>query len=279
MRTLGSRRGFSLIEIVVALAVLATIAALVVPTLAGLIRTDKERATQRQVERVWRAIFGNPANGEFGYVGDMGRLPTSLSELVDQGTQIAFHTADGATEHVGRIGTGWRGPYLKDWFSTTDLLADAWGQALTFTNGQVVSAGPDGSVSTTGDNIVFPVSAPLTTGNLFVDVVTNRIPTALGSTVKLYSPVNGEQTAGTTKKFLPGDTTFDGFFFENLTPGLYVLVVANTGQNTTVTPNTCVTVSRIVTVAVLAGQQVLKEVRMLTAADVLVSNDPCPIPD
>lgn len=279
MRTLAARRGFSLLEVVVAVAVLATIAALTVPVLASLNRSDNERATQQQVERVYRAIFGEPARGEFGYVGDMGRLPTSLTELVDQGSQLAFHTSDGATEHVGRIGTGWRGPYLRDLFSTTDLLADAWGQPLTFTNGQVVSAGPDGAISTTGDNIVFPVSAPPTTGNLFVSVLANRIPNPLGATAKLYSTVNGELTAGTTKKHLLGDATFDGLFFENLTPGLYVLVVAHTNLNTNVTPNVCETVSRIVTVGVHAGQQVGKEIRMLAGATVKVNDDPCTIPD
>lgn len=275
LRSIRPRRGFTLPGVVVVLAVLAT-TALIVPPLAGLIQTDRERVTQQQVERVWRAIYGDPAKGEFGYLGDMGRLPTALSELVDQGSQLAFHTSDGGTEHVGRLGTGWRGSYLRDFFGTTDLLSDAWGRALTFSNGQVISGGPDGNVATTGDNIVFPVHAPATTGTLFISVLANRIPDALGATVKLYSPVNGVQTASVTKKHLPDDATFDGFFFENVTHGLHALKVAHTGLTGT---NQCVTVSRIVPVAVHAGQQVVREVRMLTSADVKVMDNPCTIPD
>lgn len=278
----ASRRGFTLIEVVVVLAFLGTIIGMTMPTLAGLIRTDKEQATQAQVEQVWRAIFGDPAKGEFGYFGDMGRLPSTLAELIDQGGQVAFHTSGtvldamlpGAT-HQGNIGTGWRGPYLRDFFSTTDLLSDAWGRPLTLNNARVVSDGPDG-LATTADDIIFPVSAPMTTGTAFVTVLVNRIPSPLGTTTKLYSPVNGEQTATTTKKYLPADSTFDGFYYEDLKPGLHVLRLANTSADGT---GQCITVTRIVTTAVHAGRQVVSETRMVSPATVKVAENLCTIPD
>ena len=290
MRCLRSCRGFSLIEVVVVLVILATMAALIVPTLAGLVQRDKETATREQVEKVWRAIFGDPTKGEFGYVGDMGRLPTTLTELVDGTGQVAFHTDDGGVEHIGRLGTGWRGPYLRDWFSNSDLLSDAWGRPLTFANAQVTSSGPDGDVATTADNIVFPVHAPVTTGTLFVTVLGNRIPNPLGATTKLYSPVNGEQTATATRKHcrippidaalctpLSTENPFDGFVYENLTPGLHALRVQHTGRVGDTGP--CVTVTRVVAVAVHAGRQVVREVRMINSANVKVADNDCPIPD
>lgn len=274
-----SCRGLSLLEVVVVIAVIISFVAFLAPTVAGMVAGNDARETEEQVERVWRAIYGNPAKGEFGFLGDMGRLPTTLTELVEQGTQLAWHTSDSGVEHVGRIGTGWRGPYLKDFFGTTDLLSDAWGRPLTFSSGQVTSSGPDGQLSTAADNIVFPASAPATTGTVFVSVLANRIPDPLGATAKLYTTVNGEQVAGTTKKNLPADNTFDGFFFESVPPGINVVKVTHTAENTSTNPTTCVTVTRIVPVSVHAGSQVVRDIRMVTPADVKVTDNPCTIPD
>src|SRR5688572_11036053 len=261
------------------MAVLAAVISFGMPTLTAMVESNNSLETQQQAEDIWRAIYGDPSEGEFGYLGDMGRLPTSLTELLDRTTtnQLAFHTHDSGIEHVGRIGTGWRGPYLSSVFSSSDLLTDAWGRSFTFSNAQVTSGGPDGDLSTTGDNIVFPVHQPATTGTLFVTVLANRIPNALGSTTKLYSPVNGELTATTTKKHLPADATFDGFYYENLTPGLHVLRVAHTGRIGD--HGACVTITRYVPVAVHAGRQVIREIRMISAADVKINDNDCTIPD
>jgi len=46
-----------------------------------------------EIQMIKRAIVGNPelkSNGirnDFGYVGEMGRLPTSLTELMSRGAQ------------------------------------------------------------------------------------------------------------------------------------------------------------------------------------------------
>jgi type II secretory pathway pseudopilin PulG len=282
-RVIVGARGLSLLEVVVVMGVIASFVAFLGPTVAGMVAGDNERKTQQQVEQVWRAIYGEPANGNFGYLGDMGRLPTTLTELVEQGqgqgTQLAWHTSDAGVEHVGRVGTGWRGPYLKDFFGTTDLLSDAWGRPLTFSNGQITSSGPDGQLSTTGDNIVFPAHAPPTSGTVFVSVLANRIPDPLGATATLYTTVNGEQVAGTTKKNLASDSTFDGFFFESVPPGILAMKVAQTAAIADTNPVQCVTVSRIVPITVHAGAQVVRDIRMITSADVKVTDNPCTIPD
>lgn len=272
-----SNRGFSLIEVVVIIAVLTALAALVVPTLAAMVQGDNERVTREQAERIWLAIYGDPSDGEFGYLGDMGRLPATLTELVEQGTtQTAWHTADSGVDHVGKIGTGWRGPYLRDFFSTSDLLRDAWGNSFAFTNGQITSYGPDGQESA-GDNIVYPVHQPATTGTVYFSVLANRIPDPLGATAKLYSVTNGEQVGGTIQKHLTTSTNFDGFIFESVTHGLHVVRVQHTAQVSSTSQ--CVTVTRYVPVAVYAGQQAVRDLRMTTDADVKVTDNPCTIPD
>jgi type II secretory pathway pseudopilin PulG len=271
-----SHRGFSLLEMVVLLAVVTSFVAFLAPSVAGLVAADSQRSTEQQVEQVWRAISGDPSEGDFGYLGDMGLLPATLSNLAERDSQTAWHTSDGAVEHVGRIGTGWRGPYLRDFFSTADLLSDAWGRPLTFANGQVTSAGPDGNAATPADNIVFPLIAPPTTGTVFISILVNRIPNPLGATATLYTNVNGEQVASVTKKNLPTDSTFDGFFFDNVPPGIAALRVQHTAPNGS---NVCITVTRFVPISVHAGAQVVRDIRMLSSVDVKITENTCTIPN
>ena len=281
------RAGFSLLELLVAISILAVLVALMTPTLAGLIQSDEVTTTQKDAERIYRAMFGTPSRGELGFIGDMGRLPAAntLSELVSGTGLTPFHTSGQPGDaslpggsHVGSVGTGWRGPYLRSLFSTSDLFRDAWGLPFSYStgNGQVTSGGPDGDLATTADNITFPILAPLTTGTLFVSVFANGVVDAQGATAKLYSPVNGEQTVTPTKKRLPADTAFDGFSFPSVTHGLHALVVAHTGRDAS---SVCVTVSRTVPVAVLGGQNVVVEVQMSTTAIVSVTANTCTIPD
>ncbi len=255
----GRWRGFTLIEIVIALAVIAILAVFLAPAAFQGIQSSKEEATRTQVQRVFQAIVGDVSQGNFGYLGDMGRLPATLDELVTQGTQPAFQTAA-----KGNVGTGWRGPYLAGPDATSDLFKDAWGQALSYTNtgttaGQVVSGGADGQVSTTGDNITFPVQVPvLTTGTLLVTVVVNDIPQPLGVTVNVYSTSNGAQGAAVTQT-TPNPS--DGKPFRFTVPhGTSVIETLHTSGTTTV--------SRTITVQVVAGTQVSRTVIMKTSATV-----------
>lgn len=276
----ASERGVTLLEAVITLGILSVLIATVTPVVLNLLDTDRERTTEKKGEKVFRAIYGAPERGDFGYLGDMGRLPTTLTELLAQGSQTAFHTADGGTDHIGKVGTGWRGPYLKG-FSQDELLRDGWGQNFSYTDtgsdaGKIISGGPDGNTGTTGDNIVFPANAPGTTGTLFVSLLVNRIPQPVGAVARLYTVSNGEQVLFARKT--TSDTGFDGFFFQNVPQGLHAIRVGHIGLNSST--NLCVTITREVTVQVSANRQVTKEVRALTSADVKVIGTEClPIPD
>src|SRR5687767_11152829 len=86
-------RGFTLIEVVIVLGVIAVLAAFLAPLAFQGIQSSRETATTTQVERIFLAIVGEPSKGNFGYLGDMGRLPATLDELVTQGSQVGFHTS------------------------------------------------------------------------------------------------------------------------------------------------------------------------------------------
>lgn len=265
-RALAGERGFTIIEVLVVLGIVAILVALLTPIAFQVIRSQEEDATRTEAERIFKAIMGNPANGNFGYLGDMGRLPKTLLELVqpttDQGTQVAFHTTDGATEHLGGVGTGWRGPYLTAPVATGDLFKDAWGQPYSYTDtgstaGQIVSGGPDGVVGN-GDDITFPVQTPiLTTGTLIIAVIVNDIPQPAGLTVDVFSTVNGEQGTAVTKTTAASGAVPFRFTVPH---SVSVVRVTHTAAG--------VTVTRTLTVPVVAGTQVSHTVSMKTSAQV-----------
>lgn len=178
-------QGFTLVGVVAVVAVLSVMAGLLAPFLFGEITVSNEDATRRQLAKLVEVIAGIPEEGTFGFIGDVGRLPKSLEELNTTAgphtlcagafnpSVAAFHTADGAVKHRGKLGMGWRGPYFKEMVFSDEHLIDPWGNrfryscpettkpatdpttggvALTLRTGQIVSAGPDGQFGN-GDDI------------------------------------------------------------------------------------------------------------------------------
>lgn len=252
-------QGFTLIEIVISLGVAAALAALLGVAVSRTLQSVKETQTQQQVQQTFNAIVGsNPAQGNFGFLGDMGRLPATLTELVTQGAQVAYHT----TGNVGNVGTGWRGPYLTAPYATSDIFNDSWGQPLTYTNtgssaGQIVSGGADGVVGNT-DDIIFPVQLPVkTTGTLVVTVVVNTIAQPTGLSVSVYSTSNGNQgTAVTRTTAAAGPVPFTF----TVPHGVSVITCTHTVNS--------IVVTRTVTVQVAAGTQIARTIQMATSANV-----------
>lgn len=101
-----ARAGFSLIEILLVLVILATLAAIVVPKFVG--RSEQARITATQTDIV------NLETALDAFEVDCGRYPTEqegLDALVNAPSDV----------------TGWRGPYLKN-----ATPKDAWGQAYIY---------------------------------------------------------------------------------------------------------------------------------------------------
>lgn len=259
--------GFTLIEIVTVLAIVAILVGFLAPLAFDSLQSSREDAVQQDLERIFKAIGGDPEQGNFGYLGDMGRLPDTLSELVEPGMQTLFHTEHGGTPHVGNVGTGWRGPYLTGKFATSDLFKDAWGQSLSFTStgstaGQIISQGPDATPNTS-DDIKFPVQLPvlttLTTGTIIIVAIVNDVPQPTGLTVDVFSTnSNGEQPSTPTVTMT---TAGDGKPFLFTVPHGVSVVRATHTQSS-------VTVTRTVTIAVSAGTQVSHTIVMKTTATV-----------
>jgi len=97
------QRGFTLVELLLVLVILALIAGLVLPGIIGKAESAKAKAASSQISRITMSV-------ETFYL-DTGNAPSSLVELVNEPSGV----------------TGWNGPYIKN-----SLLKDPWGQDYNF---------------------------------------------------------------------------------------------------------------------------------------------------
>lgn len=188
-----SRQGFTLIEIIVVVGIIATMVGIMIPFIYRIWESNEIELTRERMLDLKRAMVGDPRliqNGvrtHFGYVGDVGQLPSSLENLVAN--------VDGVSN--------WNGPYLPAGFDSSNYNKDAWNTLIAYAPvtvaGRRVSAplksyGPnrvdDGisgddimeSIFQVGQSEVFPVNliqgnvnmtfqtAPLVSKNYYIGV-------------------------------------------------------------------------------------------------------------
>ena len=104
-------RGFSLIEIATALFILVAITAILVPLSVSLMDANRAGQAFDEMSRMYTAVVGDPAQGTYGYIGDTGKFPSNLMDLVRQPASTP----------------GWNGPYLADARVDSGVLYDPYG--------------------------------------------------------------------------------------------------------------------------------------------------------
>jgi len=121
--------GFTLVELLLVLVILALIAGLVLPGIIGKAEGAKVRAASSQISRISMSV-------ESFYL-DTGRTPGALEELVDEPGDV----------------TGWNGPYIK-----SSILKDPWGRDYEYKSPgehgdfDIFSLGADGKAGGEGKN-------------------------------------------------------------------------------------------------------------------------------
>ena len=202
--------GFSLIELMVSLAILATVTAIALRSTNGLQSQARYQGTTQSLNDIRSAIIG-PANLRgpdgsaqvTGFVADTGRLPNflidgsdplgangdPLNELLRQNNSIPnFGFVSSNTDPSVYIAVGWQGPYLR-LGAGPSYIRDGWGNSfhcydtsasgIPITTGpiaQVSSWGSDNASGSTGDGYSKDVSIPnsdLTQGGFVTNALFN----------------------------------------------------------------------------------------------------------
>jgi general secretion pathway protein G len=128
-----SQRAFTLVELLLVLVILGTLAAIVLPKFTGTTQRSRITAAQTQISTFKTALSA--------FEVDMGYYPRSLADLIQKPN--------------GDNSQNWHGPYLD-----SDVIPkDPWGNEYTFvcpgkhnpSSYDVSSAGPDGQMGTDDD--------------------------------------------------------------------------------------------------------------------------------
>jgi prepilin-type N-terminal cleavage/methylation domain-containing protein len=155
--------GFTLLELVIVLAILAALTTVAVRSLDGVEDQSRYEATRHSLDNLQAAVLGadneRDADGSLlvtGFVADVGRLPYAvgndptrqLQELWSNPNNVqAFAIGAASDDPAVVLGTGWHGNYLRLSLSQSSLV-DGWGQAYglsTDGSGQIVTVSSSGA--------------------------------------------------------------------------------------------------------------------------------------
>jgi len=134
-----NQHGFSLIELTVIIVIIGILVAVAMKSMTTVTEDVRLVKTEQEMERLARAIVGDPditaggARTDFGYVGDIGAFPPDLAALM---------TNPG-------LGT-WDGPYLPAGFvqDSDGYRIDEWGQPYNYSGGTTITSNGSGTAIT-----------------------------------------------------------------------------------------------------------------------------------
>jgi len=192
-RDKNKEKGFTLLELVMVIILIGIVAATAVMLIGNVLEQQSVDLTLKDMQNLNHAIVGNPdlveggVRNSFGYVGDMGALPNSLTDLILIGGQLGWRadTGFGGLTNLG-TGAGWRGPYVDDKQDDDGnylALLDGWGRPYQYPlpgPGQITSYGADGVAGGTG----FDADIVVSVGTVVTGTVSGRVSNPHGGPIQ-----------------------------------------------------------------------------------------------
>jgi general secretion pathway protein G len=209
MRRRRGSEGFTLIELIIVLIIVGVIGTIAFRVIGDSIQHRRFRASLSEMESLKKAIIGDPelksagVRTDFGFVGDIGRLPTTLGELVERGALPPWDVV---------TGIGWHGPYIERGFAEDPdaFRRDGWGNFYIYSSatGVITSLGSDGTPGGTGyaadfstENLTSPLDRRVgTLRGVATDVLGNPLihTTTRPVQVRVYIPSGGAEASVVT---------------------------------------------------------------------------------
>jgi prepilin-type N-terminal cleavage/methylation domain-containing protein len=227
-RNAAANRGVTLLELLIVLMILSLILTAAVKTWDVTLERGRYESTRKKLDQIATAIAGDAnyivagRRADFGFVGDMGRLPYDLTELVNQPPASPPESSR------------WRGPYLRASFSESPetYRTDGWGDTVTYRpdSAFVRSFGGRGLVDRTR---WMTRSLGFTRSELERNVVTGQIIDVRGmppdpgvDSIGLLSVILLRPFEGVTRRDSVRVTALDNgmFYFDNIPQGNNTLV-------------------------------------------------------
>jgi len=202
-----------MIEVAVAIGVIAILAGAVAPLALKALNQQREQKTRESLKTAWEALFGAKDRRVANMRADFGFSPAAgtytLGKMLNRTAAPAPNPPANFTTNGGSLfNWGWNGPY---WTGSTRLIGgvqtpiDAWGNSLqlryvnagAFQGFQLLSFGANGTGNTPignylpqGDDIVYPalpqILATSGSGTLNLSIKNNRATAITGTYQALW---------------------------------------------------------------------------------------------
>ncbi|MCX7770295.1 MAG: type II secretion system GspH family protein [Proteobacteria bacterium] len=181
------RCGFTLIELVIVIAIISILSGIMVPLVFKYWDTENREITKERMNLLKMAMVGDSrlvqsgVRTSFGYVGEYGQLPTDLSELVSFGT-LDLHNEN----------------YKKDAWGNNFIYTYVYNDSGKISSAKIISTGSDSKLGTSDDlEIVIDEKEVFPTNNVLskIDIFLNAPPQ---NTLTYFLKVTAETKSGIT---------------------------------------------------------------------------------
>jgi type II secretory pathway pseudopilin PulG len=219
-----------MIEVAIAIGVIAILAGAVAPLALKALNQQREQKTRENLKTAWEALFGAKDRRVANMRADFGFNPApgtyTLGKMLNRTTAPAPNPPVNFAANGGSLfNWGWNGPY---WTGSTRLIGgvqtpiDAWGNTIQlryvnagpFLGFQLLSWGPNGTNNTSnatyipqGDDIVYPTLPQILTssgsGTLNLSIKNNSA-TAITGTYRVRWRTGGAALSNPNPTTIPG---------------------------------------------------------------------------